>query len=142
MLHHISFGVSDMNRSAKFYDAVLAALGYERVWTDAGHGTSGAAVGYGDKSEKGEKGGGDKFAIKLQQGAPLAPGPGFHLAFAARSRGAVDAFHFAAMQNGGADNGAPGLRPNYGPAYYAAFVVDPDGHHIEAVINTDSADLE
>ncbi len=129
MLHHISFGVSDIERSAKFYDAVLAALGYERVWTDAGKGKSGAAVGYG------EKGGGDKFAIKLQQGVPLAPGPGFHLAFAAKSRAAVDAFHLAAMQTGGSDNGAPGLRLHYGPAYYAAFVVDPDGHHIEAVIN-------
>lgn len=136
MIHHISFGVSDMGRSAKFYDAVLGALGYERVWTDAGEGKSGAAVGYG------EKGGGDKFAIKLQRVTPLAPGPGFHLAFAARSRGAVDAFHLAALQNGGSDNGPPGLRPNYRPAYYAAFVVDPDGHHIEAVINTDSPDVE
>ena len=62
-----------------------------------------------------------------------APGPGFHLAFAAPSREAVDAFHACALRAGGTDNGAPGRRPHYGPHYYAAFLVDPDGHRIEAV---------
>ena len=123
MLHHISLGVADLDRSASFYDAVLAPLGYSRVWTDA------TAVGYG------EPGGGDKLAIKLQKGRVVAPGPGFHLAFAAPSREAVARFHEAALKNGGADNGAPGLRPHYGPDYYAAFVVDPDGHRVEAVVN-------
>lgn len=130
MLHHVSFGVRDIHRSAQFYDAVFAALGYERVWTDEGKGSSSAAIGYG------EKGSGDKFAIKLQEAATMAPGAGFHLAFSAKSRSAVDAFHSAGLQHGGSDNGAPGLRPHYGPAYYAAFVIDPDGHHLEAVINT------
>ena len=76
----------------------------------------------------------DKFAIKLRGSAALAPGPGFHLAFAAPDRAAVDRFYDAALRTGGQDNGPPGLRPHYGPDYYAAFVIDPDGYHIEAVV--------
>jgi len=68
----------------------------------------------------------------------VAPGEGFHLAFTASDRAAVDAFHAAALRHGGADNGPPGLRPHYGPGYYAAFVIDPDGYRIEAVINSGS----
>ena len=123
MLHHVSLGVSNLERSAGFYDAALAALGFVRVWTDR------TAIGYG------REGGGDKLAIKLQAHPVVAPGPGFHLAFAAPSREAVDRFHREALGHGGSDNGAPGLRPHYGPAYYAAFVVDPDGHRLEAVID-------
>lgn len=106
---------------------MLGALGYVRVWADLADET--AAVGYG------VAGGGDKFAIKLRREARLAPGPGFHLAFAAPNRAAVHGFHTAALAHGGQDNGAPGLRPHYGPHYYAAFVIDPDGYRIEAVIN-------
>jgi predicted lactoylglutathione lyase len=62
-------------------------------------------------------------------------GDGFHLAFAAPSREAIDAFYRAALEYGASDNGAPGLRPNYGPRYYAAFIVDLDGHRIEAMHN-------
>lgn len=124
MLHHISFGVADLERSAAFYDAALYPLGYVRVWTDS------TAVGYGCV------GGEDKFAIKLSASGGAAPGSGFHLAFAAPTREAVSAFHEAALKHGGKDNGVPGLRPHYGPNYYAAFVVDPDGHRIEAVINS------
>jgi catechol 2,3-dioxygenase-like lactoylglutathione lyase family enzyme len=124
MLHHISLGVADLQRAANFYDAVLAPLGYVRVWTDA------TAVGYG------EPGGGDKLALKQRGPAAAAPGPGFHLAFAAPDRESVARFHEAALRHGGADNGAPGLRPHYGANYYAAFVIDPDGHPLEAVINT------
>ena len=123
MLHHLSFAVADLARSAAFYDAVLAALGYRRVW--AGE----REIGYG--SREGE----DRFAIKLRSGAVAPPGAGFHLAFAAPSRDAVDAFHAAALRCGGRDDGAPGLRPRYGPGYYAAFVIDPDGYRVEAVIN-------
>lgn len=123
MLHHISFGVTDLARSAAFYDATLSALGYVRVWSDD------TAVGYG------QPGGDDKLAIKLRPAEVVAPGPGFHLAFAAPSRDAVALFHAAALRHGGADNGAPGLRPDYGDNYYAAFVVDPDGYRVEAVIN-------
>ena len=122
MLHHVSFGVSDLARSTAFYDAALGALGYARVWTNPDE------VGYG------QRGGEDKLAIKLAPGARV-PGPRFHLAFAAPTRDAVDAFHRAAISHGGRDDGAPGLRPHYGPSYYAAFVVDPDGYRVEAVIN-------
>ncbi len=123
MLHHVSFGVSDLDRSAAFYDAALRPLGYVRAWTDK------TAIGYGVES------GEDKFAIKLRGEDAAAPGPGFHLAFAAPTREAVAAFFHAALGHGGRDNGAPGLRPQYGPSYYAAFVIDPDGYRIEAVIN-------
>ena len=130
MLHHISFGVSDIERSAAFYDAVLAPLGYGRVWEDLNPGDPDQAVGYGIA------GGGDKLAIKHRPDGQRPPGPGFHLAFAAPSRQAVDEFHSAAIAHGGRDNGRPGLRPDYGEHYYAAFVVDPDGHALEAVINS------
>jgi len=123
MLHHLSFGVSNLERAAAFYDAALSALGYVRVWSDA------TAIGYGCE------GGGDKLAIKLSTGEAVAPGPGFHVAFAATSRAAVARFHAAALKNGGQDNGAPGLRPQYGENYYAAFVIDPDGYRVEAVID-------
>ena len=123
MLHHISFAVADLGRSAAFYDAALAALGYVRVWT---HET---AIGYGPP------GGGDKFAIKARGKETAVPGPGFHVAFAAPTRDAVAAFHRAALASGGRDNGPPGLRPQYAPDYYAAFVFDPDGYRIEAVIH-------
>jgi len=136
MLHHLSFGVFDIERSARFYDAVLATLGYVRVWQVVNEGAC-QAIGYGIAGTD------DKFAIKLRGSATLAPGSGFHLAFAAPDRTAVDRFHEAALRTGGHDNGPPGLRPNYGPDYYAAFVVDPDGYLIEAVVTaaTDSYDM-
>jgi catechol 2,3-dioxygenase-like lactoylglutathione lyase family enzyme len=129
MLHHISFGVSDIERSALFYDAALAPLGYVRVWEDLRPGEADQAVGYGPR------GGGDKFAIKWRPESQRPPGPGFHLAFAAADRQSVIRFHQAALSNGGTDNGPPGLRAHYGPHYFAAFVTDPDGHNIEAVFN-------
>jgi catechol 2,3-dioxygenase-like lactoylglutathione lyase family enzyme len=130
MLHHVSLGVASIELATAFYDAVLAPLGYVRAWEDLRPGEPDQAVGYGRAGE------GDKFAIKLRAAGQLAPGPGFHLAFAAPSREAVRTFHAAALAHGGHDNGAPGLRPNYGPNYYAAFVIDPDGYLIEAVINS------
>lgn len=123
MLHHLSFSVSDLERSAEFYDAVLSALGYIRAFSAA------TAIGWGLEAGK------DKFAIKAAQEQVVAPVLGFHVAFRAPSRAAVDAFHAAALAHGATDNGAPGLRPHYGPHYYAAFVLDPDGYRIEAVIN-------
>lgn len=129
MLHHISLGAVDIERSAGFYDAVLQPLGYVRVWTDLRPGEQGQAVGYGPP------GSGDKLAIK-QVPLALPHIPGFHLALAAPSRAAVAAFHAAALANGGSDNGAPGLRPHYGADYFAAFVIDPDGHRLEAVCRT------
>jgi catechol 2,3-dioxygenase-like lactoylglutathione lyase family enzyme len=129
MLHHISFAVADLERSASFYDAALPALGYVRVWSDVRPGEENQAVGYG------RRGCGDNFSIKLAPGTRQAPGPGFHLAFAAPSREAVDDFHRAALAAGGRDNGGPGLRLRYGPNYYAAFVLDPDGYRVEAVFD-------
>lgn len=120
VLGHLSFGIVDLERAIAFYDAALAPLGLTRVWTNE------SAAGYGPP------GGGDLLALKRRPGAS-APGPGFHLAFNARSRAAVDAFHAAALRAGGSDNGAPGLRPHYGPTYYAAFVIDPEGYQLEAV---------
>lgn len=123
MLHHLSFAVTYLSRSAAFYDAILAPLGYGRVWADD------TAVGYG------LPGRGDRFAIKLRKGKLKVPGDGFHVAFSAPSRSAVDSFYQAALKHGGKDNGGRGLHPEYGPRYYAAFVFDPDGYRIEAVEN-------
>ena len=122
MLHHLSIGVRDLALSGRFYDAALGALGYRRVFEDD------TAIGYG--LHDGE----DLLCLKLRNDA-TPPGPGFHIAFCAPSRDAVHAFHASALQVGGEDNGAPGLRPDYGDHYYAAFLVDPDGHRIEATIN-------
>jgi catechol 2,3-dioxygenase-like lactoylglutathione lyase family enzyme len=120
MIGHLSFGVADLPRATRFYDAALTALGYERVWTRE-HG-----VVYGHAGEK------DRLALYLRPDA-LAPGAGFHLAFDAPSREAVDRFHAAALAVGGTDDGAPGLRPQYSLTYYAAFVIDPEGYRLEAV---------
>jgi len=121
VLGHLSFGVADLDRAAAFYDGVLGALGYARVWSESD------AVGYGTA------GGNDKLALFARPGLASPPGAGFHLAFDAPSRASVDAFHAAALRLGGRDQGAPGIRPHYGPTYYAAFVTDPDGHKLEAV---------
>jgi catechol 2,3-dioxygenase-like lactoylglutathione lyase family enzyme len=122
MLHHISFGVRDLQRAGLFYDAVLGALGFRRVFEDD------TAIGYGVEDDQ------DLLCLKLRPNA-APPGDGSHLAFSAASRAAVDAFHAAGVRTGGADNGPAGLREDYGDHYYAAFLIDPDGHRIEAVIN-------
>ena len=121
MLSHLSFGVADLDRATAFYEAVLAPLGYVCVWRNE------RAAGFG------EAGGEDRLALFARGGEARSPGAGFHLCFTAASPAAVDAFHAAALAGGGSDAGAPGLRPHYGPRYYAAFVVDPDGHKLEAV---------
>lgn len=123
MLHHLSFSVADLERSGAFYDVVLLQLGYFRVCESRDF------VGYGTEVNK------DRFSLKRRVSVVAVPSAGFHLAFAASSREAVDDFHTAAISAGGIDNGAPGLRPQYGESYYAAFVRDPDGYDIEAVIN-------
>ncbi len=117
--------MSDLERSCALYDAALGALGYRRVSSARGF------AGYG--SEEGR----DRFAL-MQVGSAAPAGAGFHLAFAAPSRSAVDAFHRAALEHGATDNGRPGLRAHYGADYYAAFIIDPDGHRIEAVHKLDS----
>ena len=119
MLHsHIASEFEILHLSGAFYDAGLGALGFRRVFENE------TAIGYGLVD------GEDLFSLKLRPGA-AAPGAGFHLAFVASCRAAVDAFHQDSLRVGGQDNGAPGLRPHYGPLYYAAFVIDPDGYQIE-----------
>jgi catechol 2,3-dioxygenase-like lactoylglutathione lyase family enzyme len=118
---HISLGVADLDRAAAFYDRALAALGYVRLEQNA------RSVCYGPAGFSGEP----PFAIV--HGAAGASAPGFHIAFAARTRDAVDRFHAAALAAGGLDDGPPGIRERYNPGYYAAFVRDPDGHRLEAV---------
>ena len=134
MIDHMSLPITDIARSRAFYDAVLAPLGYARVM-DEDHAEY-VASGYGpDGGDHPEPtfwigaGVGDDLSV------PRLP-DGFHLAFAAPDRATVDAFHAAALAAGGQDNGAPGLRHDYHPNYYAAFVIDPDGVHIEAVCHT------
>ena len=122
MLHHLSIAVTDLDRATTFYDAVLTPLGYARVFTGD------EAVGYGYAGQ------GDKLLLNLEDRVNV-PGEGFHLAFAATDPAHVDLFHAAALRHGGRCNGQPGLRPDYGDRYYAAFVFDPDGYRIEAVIN-------
>ena len=117
MIDHLAFGVSDYPRSRSFYDRALAPLGMAVVHV---HEDSWAA--YAEE-------GGPWFIIDGGREPPRAV---LHFAFAAPDRRAVDAFHAAALEAGGTDNGAPGLR-EYDPDYYAAFVLDPDGHNIEAV---------
>jgi catechol 2,3-dioxygenase-like lactoylglutathione lyase family enzyme len=129
-LHHLSLGITDVGRSVRFYDAALAPLGLVRVWSDIRPGETGQAVGYG------LPGGADLIALKHRPGAAVASGVGFHLAFAAPSRAAVDQFHAGSIAQGGRADGAPALRPAYGEHYYAAFVLDPDGHRLEAVIDS------
>ncbi|MGQ9371937.1 VOC family protein [Azospirillum sp. ST 5-10] len=124
MIDHLSVPVSDFERSTAFYDAVLATVGYRRVME------FGRGAGYGD--------GHPHFWINETADLPAAPVAGFHIAFRAPDRAAVDAFHAAALAHGGRDNGAPGLRPLYHPDYYAGFVLDPDGHKLEAVCHTAS----
>lgn len=120
MLHHISLPVSDLPAAGALYTAALGALGYRLVARSPGY------VGFGVAEDE------DSLALTARKPA-LAAGPGFHLAFAAPNRAAVDAFHAAALANGAQDNGPPGLRPHYGATYYAAFVIDLDGHRLEAV---------
>lgn len=121
MFNHVSIGVKDTVRSKSFYDAALKPLGFKCAYEAEG------SLGYGTKE-----------GIGLWIGASNKPVPaekasGLHFCFDAPSRKAVDAFYDAAMKAGGKDNGKPGLRADYSPTYYAAFVVDPDGYRIEAV---------
>jgi catechol 2,3-dioxygenase-like lactoylglutathione lyase family enzyme len=130
MLHHLSFAVADLTRSATFYDAALAPLGFTRIWTqESGPGRKEAAVIYG------LPGADDGFAIRLRQQGVVVPSEGFHLAFRAPSQDAATAFRQAALAHGGRDNGGVSFHPEHGPNYFAAFVVDPDGYRIEAVVD-------
>lgn len=114
---HVTLGVADLARSIAFYRAALAPLGIVEILSGGGF------AGFG-------RDGDPTFWIGAGDGGA---GRGAHVAFTAPDRGVVRAFHAAALAAGGADNGPPGLRPDYHPSYYGAFVHDPDGHNIEAV---------
>ncbi|TFZ01910.1 VOC family protein [Ramlibacter humi] len=120
VLSHISLGTNDYPRAKAFYDAVLATLGIRCLME---HGPS---AGYG-------KGFPDFWIGLPHDGGRAAVGNGTHVCFVANSQEEVQAFHAKALQLGAHDDGGPGIRPEYSPRYYAAFVHDPDGHKIEAV---------
>jgi catechol 2,3-dioxygenase-like lactoylglutathione lyase family enzyme len=117
MIDHLGLEVTDIARSARFYDALFARLGIRRVHDGP------AAIAYGRHEPR--------FWI-VQRGRPAAPGFG-HVAIAAAGRVAVDAAYAAGLDAGGRDDGPPGLRPQYGPRYYAAYLLDPDGLRVEVV---------
>jgi catechol 2,3-dioxygenase-like lactoylglutathione lyase family enzyme len=122
MLDHVSLGVTDLERSRQFYDAALQPLGLVRTVDFQGRGSDyGAMAGQL----------GVEFTITVEKGVSRLPG--MHLCFRAPDRASVRAFHSAAVSAGGHDDGGPGIRSEYHPDYYAAFVHDPDGHRIEAV---------
>ncbi|MCC8956805.1 VOC family protein [Bradyrhizobium sp. Pear77] len=117
MLDHVTIGISDIERSKTFYDAALRPLGITRLYAEGAE-----FAGYGVRPKA-------FFWI----GRRATPQTGAHIAFAANDRATVDRFYDDAIKAGGRDNGRPGIRPHYHANYYGAFVLDPDGHNIEAV---------
>ena len=115
MIDHIGLSVSDYAGSRKFYESALAPLGYSLIMEFGGN-----AAGFGADGKP-------DFWISEGEGKPI------HVAIASPDRKTVDAFHKAALAAGAKDNGGPGLRPEYHPTYYGAFVLDPDGNNLEAV---------
>lgn len=124
MIDHISIGVSDLSRATRFYEAVLGALGYTSI------DVRGSTVGFGKTYSE--------FWLNARpEMDPLPARSGAHVCLRASSTGEVDAFHAAALANGGTSDGAPGLRPHDGEGgYYAAFIRDHDGNRLEAVTFT------
>lgn len=122
MIDHVTFGVRDFKRSTAFYDQAFAPLGVKRLFTVPPEHSGGVkSTGYGDTRPW--------FWIAEED----ATHGKLHICLTAKDRKTVDAFHAAGLAAGGTDNGAPGLRPHYHASYYGAFILDPDGHNIEAV---------
>ncbi len=128
MIDHTGMSVADFDAAKKFYDAALAPLGAKLLMVVAPEHTGGVKVGGYGKT---------KPDFWLSEGHKQKPP--LHFAFAADNRAQVDAFYKAAIAAGGKDNGKPGLRPHYHADYYGAFVLDPDGHNIEAVCHKPAA---
>jgi catechol 2,3-dioxygenase-like lactoylglutathione lyase family enzyme len=120
MIDHVSVGVGNLERAARFYELTLAPLGLTRLVTRT------ATVGFGKSYPE--------FWINLRADmTQVAPDSGVHICLRAKSTGEIDAFHAAALNAGGQSDGGPGLRPHDRVRYYAAFIRDPDGNRIEAV---------
>jgi catechol 2,3-dioxygenase-like lactoylglutathione lyase family enzyme len=119
MINHVSIGVRDLTRTKRFYDAALEPLGYSCL----SQGQDSLGYGSGEVAF---------WISSVERPVPADEKSGLHFCFSAPTRSSVDAFHASALRAGGRDNGRPGLRTDYGPNYYAAFVVDPDGYRIEA----------
>lgn len=128
MIDHVGITVRDIEKSKAFYAEVLGTLGYVLGKNNPKSVSFGVREGHGRSADPG----GDFW---LSEGAPMTPR--LHFAFNAASRADVEAFHAAALAAGGSDNGAPGLRVDYHPTYYAAFALDPDGYNIEAVCHAE-----
>ena len=122
MIDHLALEVSDLEKSGHFYDKALEPLGYKKLMDSPQEFAGRLFLGWGDSAET---------DLYIAQGARNEPR--LHLAFRADNREQVDAFYEAALAAGGKDNGKPGLRPEYHENYYGAFVLDPDGHNVEAV---------
>jgi catechol 2,3-dioxygenase-like lactoylglutathione lyase family enzyme len=125
MLDHISIAVRDIKAAERFYTALLATIGMPKLreWPDA-------AIGYGKKYPE--------FWINARPAMPaVAADSGVHICLRAPLKAAIEAFHAAALANGGTSDGEPGFRKKYDPRYYAAFICDPDGNRIEAVTFVD-----
>jgi catechol 2,3-dioxygenase-like lactoylglutathione lyase family enzyme len=122
MIDHTGVVVSDFARAKAFYASALAPIGYQLLWEVPAQFAPRGAAGFGVPP---------KPDFWIAGGTPNVPA--IHIAFRADSRALVDAFYKAAIAAGGRDNGAPGARPHYHANYYGAFVLDLDGHNIEAV---------
>jgi catechol 2,3-dioxygenase-like lactoylglutathione lyase family enzyme len=126
LVDHFSITVKDLLRSARFYDAVMEALGAQKIYQRQD------AVGYGERN-RADSDGHSYFSVYQSDAANVDRRR--HWCFRAQSAGQVRAFHAAGLAAGGRDAGAPGLRPDYHPAYYAAFLEDPEGNRVEAVFH-------
>jgi catechol 2,3-dioxygenase-like lactoylglutathione lyase family enzyme len=126
MILYVTLGTTDVPAAVRFYDAVLGPLGFKATETTENWAAYGPEYGEGVSM----------WVCKPFDGAPMTPGNGTMVAFPAASAAAVDAFHAAALGLGGADEGAPGPRPHYGPHFYAAYVRDPDGNKLACVCYT------
>ena len=117
MFDHVQLNVADIGKSTRFYAAILEALGFKQLSRDDASASFGVENG----------------PVLYLSRATGSASTGLHIALRARDHGAIDRFHSSGLSAGGRDNGKPGLRKDYSPTYYAAFLIDPDGNNVEAV---------